>query len=411
MERPGKIRTPLRRRLQWVRCRLVPLVVWLGVVAVVVMFWRERVAMFDAPGMIEAERQAVIAPLQSGTLVGLTVGLSQEVEPGTVVARLDDAAVRAGLEVAQAELKRLQAELQATERRLRDEAELERANLFSKTRNYAVRTEQLRLDKLDRMIQLENDQVELQRLGAMLERSRALHDRSVIGDQEYDDVKFRYEALKRKIAASKEALTVVERQLAAALDAGGMPDELVRAESIEVALKPLREAINVQLKRLDEVRLQREALVLRSPIGGVITAVYRRVGDTVLAGDPVVAVADLGTMQVVSFVEQGRPLEPREGMVVEVRRRFPQVQVARARVVRVGSQVERIPRDYLGNSPLRRWGVRVLIELPRVFLAPPVGVSLRDYVPPRPGEPVDVRFFVRRAATRLATPRVVGPAS
>jgi len=311
MERPGKIRTPLRRRLQWVRCRLVPLVVWLGVVAVVVMFWRERVAMFDAPGMIEAERQAVIAPLQSGTLVGLTVGLSQEVQPGTVVARLDDAAVRAGLEVAQAELKRLQAELQATERRLRDEAELERANLFSKTRNYAVRTEQLRLDKLDRMIQLENDQVELQRLGAMLERSRALHDRSVIGDQEYDDVKFRYEALKRKIAASKEALTVVERQLAAALDAGGMPDELVRAESIEVALKPLREAINVQLKRLDEVRLQREALVLRSPIGGVITAVYRRVGDTVLAGDPVVAVADLGTMQVVSFVEQGRPLEPR----------------------------------------------------------------------------------------------------
>ena len=411
MERHAKIPIPLRRRLQWVRCRLLPVVVWLAVVAVVVVFWRERVAVFDAPGMIEAERQAVIAPLQSGTLVGLTVGLSQRVERGTVVARLDDAAVRAALEVAQAELKRLHAELRATEQRLRDEAELERVNLFSKTRNYAVRTEQLRLDKLDRMIQLENDQVELQRLGAMLERSRALHDRNVIGDQEYDDVKFRYEALKRKIAASKEALTVVERQLAAALDRAGMPGETIRNESIEVALSPLREAINVQLKRLDEIKLQRQALILRSPIAGVVTALYKNVGDTVLAGDPVVTVADLSTMQVVSFVEQGRPLEPREGMVVEVRRRFPQVQVARARVVRVGSQVERIPRSYLGNSPMRRWGVRVLIELPRLFLAPPVGTSLRDYVPPRPGEPVDVRFFVRRRSRRLATSRAPVPAS
>ena len=57
------------------------------------------------------ERAPLWDPKARGTLVGLTVGLSQEVEPGTVVARLDDAAVRAGLEVAQAELKRLQAEL------------------------------------------------------------------------------------------------------------------------------------------------------------------------------------------------------------------------------------------------------------------------------------------------------------
>ena len=119
-----------------------------------------------------------------------------------------------------------------------------------------------------------------------------------------------------------------------------------------------------------------------------------------MAGDPIVTVADPNSMQVVAFVEQGRPIEPTEGMVVEVRRFMQPIQVARSRVARVGSQIERIPRDYLQNCPVRRWGVRVLIDLPIGMLGPPRGTSLTTFVPPRPGEPVDVRFFVPRRSQR-----------
>jgi hypothetical protein len=127
-----------------------------------------------------------------------------------------------------------------------------------------------------------------------------------------------------------------------------------------------------------------------------------------MRGIPILTVADPRSMQIVSFVEQGQPIEPTPGMRVEVRRRGQPLQVAQSQVLKVSPQVEPIPPAVLGNPALLRWGVRVLIEMPRTLVggrraggafADEVGAgagSLGAQRPPRPGEVVVVRYFVPR---------------
>ena len=89
MAKQARIRTPLKCRLRVIRLRLLPIVVWLGAVAVVVMSWHQRVTRLDAPGRIEAQRQAVVAPLQPGTITSLAVSLSDAVRASDVVVIAD----------------------------------------------------------------------------------------------------------------------------------------------------------------------------------------------------------------------------------------------------------------------------------------------------------------------------------
>lgn len=393
----GRIRTPLGRWWRLMVRRLVPVVAWLGAVALVMVLWRQRTARVDTPGILEA-RQAAVASVQRGSVASLPVELYDQVQAGQAVVRLNDAAVRAELAVAQAEVSRLEAELRATERQLKEEAAVRELDLFASTRTYAMRIERLRLDKLDHRIELENDKVQLQRLAASIERLRTLRASQIVGDQEYDDLRYQHDALAKKIAATEQALEVIEGQLREARGREEAPEFAGSVGPVAVALAPLREAVSVQLRRVDEIQVSREALVLRAPLDGVVMAVYHRVGEAVMPGDPILTVSDLRSLRIVSFVEQSKNLAPREGMVVEVRRRTRPVQVAASRVVKVGAQIEPMPPAVCGGTPVQRWGLRVLIELPPSMLVPASGPGGAAFIPPRPGEVLDVRYFVSRRA-------------
>ena len=404
-EKPPRVRTPWKRWWQLFRIRCLPSLVWLGAVALLVTQWRGRTARVDSPGMFEA-RSAMVAPIQRGRIVSLAVDMFDEVRASQVVGWLDDSAVRAELAVAEAEAKRLEAELQAAERQLKLDAEQREVDLDSRARNYAMRAERLRLEKLDRMIELENDQVQLQGLAANLERYRSLRSKQVVDDQDYDDVRYQHDALQKKIAATKEALAVIEGRMKEAESQVDKGDAQSAAAGIDVALAPLCNACEVQLRRVEAIRVQRMALVLTAPLDGVVTAMLRREGETVMRGEPVLTVTDPRSVRIVSFVEQGKTIEPVEGMVVEVRRRTYPVQVARATVAKVSPQVEPIPEAMLLNPALRRWGVRVLIDVPADMLTAATDDAVDAFVPPRPGEQVDVRYFVLPQRTpRIRAPR------
>ncbi len=192
------------------------LALWAGALAGVAMLWSSRVTRLDAPAQIDALRQATLAPVQTGTLASVAVGLADEVKAGQVLVRLDDAAVRAELDVAQAELRRLEAELPAAELRLRQEAEARKLDLLALDRTYLVRTEQMRLAKLNHLIELENEQVNAERLAAMLQRQEVMHKRGVISDQALDDIRYQLEASQKKIKATREAIAAVDQQVQAA---------------------------------------------------------------------------------------------------------------------------------------------------------------------------------------------------
>ncbi|HPD17589.1 MAG TPA: HlyD family efflux transporter periplasmic adaptor subunit [Planctomycetota bacterium] len=402
MRKPRRIRTPIRRYLNLFRLRVIPLALWAGAVAGVAMLWSSRVTRMDAPAQIDALRQATLAPVQTGTLASVAVGLSEEVRAGQVLVRLDDAAVRAELEVAQAELKRLEAELPAAELRLRQEAEARKLDLLALDRTYSVRTEQMRLAKLNHLIEIENEQVNAERLAALLRRQEVMHQRGVIGDQILDDTRYQLEASRKKIKATREAIAVVDQQVQAAQARERVGEPVLGQESLEVALAPLRRAVDAQLERIREIQARRQALALASPIDGVVTAVYHWEGETVRAGDPVLMVADPRTLYVVSFIEPGAPIEPAAGMEVEVRRKTIPIQVATARVIEVGAQVERIPSRLSGPARAqRRWGRRVLIELPPSMQPQAGNLPWNEAGAPQLGETLFVRFSSPRRSTAL----------
>ena len=399
MTKRGRIHTSLSRWWGIFRMRVVPPAVWLAAVGGVAVLWQARASRVDTPGLIEA-RQAAVASVERGSVTGLAADLFDEVRAGQVLVRLDDAAVRAELAVAEAEIQRLQAEMKATERQLKEDAALRELDTSARTRTYAMRIERLRLDKLDHLIAVESDKVDVQRLAASLERMRSLRASQVVGDQEYDDARYQHDALAKKVTATQEAIAVIDGQLREATAQKDASEVRVEMGPLSVALAPLREAIGVQLRRVDEIKVAREALTLRSPIDGVITGVFHRAGEAVMPGVPIVTVADPRTMQIVSFVEQGKGFEPREGMTVEIRRRTRPTQIASAQVVKVGAQIERIPREALGNATMRQWGLRVLIELPLSMAAPADERAAATFIPPRPGEVLDVRYFISRRARR-----------
>jgi len=375
----------LKRQWHIFRTRLLPVLVWLAAVVLVGQLWRGRVARIDAVGIVEARQTAVVS-IRGGVVTDLRADLFEEVQAQQVLVRLDDSAVRAALAEAQAEAKQLETQLEAFGRQLKEDAS-------ASTRGDALRVERLRLEKLQRMIALENDELKLQRLAAALDGAPAFFTTVVAGDEEQADLRVQHEALTEKIEAARQELAILEGRLREAT-AGG---------PIAVAPASLNASISAQLKRVEEIKMEREGLVLRSPLDGVVTAVYLRDGQTVAPGAPVVTVADPNSMHIVSFVEGGRPLDPEEGMEVEVRRHTQPVQVARTRVVQVAAQAERIPRSVLGNASADKWGVRVLISMPAGMVAHPDEDAPATYVPPRPGELLDVRF-VRGSRTRSGQP-------
>lgn len=385
MRERRRIRTPVKRQWHIFRTRLLPVLVWLAAVVLVAQLWRGRAARIDAVGIVEARQTAVVS-MRRGVVTDLRVDLFDEVQAQQVLVRLDDSAVRAALAAADTKAKQLDAQLDVVARQLDEDPS-------APSRGDALRVERLRLEKLHGMIALGNDQIRLQRLAAALDGARALFTTEVAGGEGQSDIRTQHEALAQKIEAARQTLAMLEGRLREATSAG--PTSLAPA--------PLREAISVQLERVEEITVECEGLTLRSPLDGVVTAVYLRDGDTVTAGAPIMTVAEPNSMQIVSFVEQGTSVDPEEGMEVEVRRRTQPVQVARARVLEVGARAERIPRPAARNTSIESWGVRVLISMPAGMVARAEDDTPAAYALPRPGEQLDVRF-VQRSGTRRRQP-------
>ncbi len=84
-------------------------------------------------------------------------------------------------------------------------------------------------------------------------------------------------------------------------------DELLRHQLINLKVQNLSQIMNneLQLLELDITKLQNAFLqtLLLSPISGIITAIYKDVGETVSAGEPVIRIENDDELLVVGFIQ------------------------------------------------------------------------------------------------------------
>jgi ABC exporter DevB family membrane fusion protein len=276
-----------------------------------------------------------------GKLSRVLVDEGDTVRRGQVLAVLDNADYAARIELARAECKEREAELERQQNGARSEEQAEaEANLLEA-------------------------QAQLSSAVAERDRRAPLVARGAVSRSEYDLAARDAETAKQRVQAASERRSVARQQT--------RPEDLKRAEA-EVARSQAS---------LAEAQAMYEKTFIRSPIDGTVLRRYHRAGESLSGkGDtPVFALGDLSRLRVRVDIDETDVARIREGQPAYVTasaygdRRFS------GRIVRVGEALGR--KNVRTDEPTERVDQKILETL--VELDPgqklPVGLRVDAFIP------------------------------
>jgi HlyD family secretion protein len=313
-----------------------------------------------ASGRIEG-RLTTLTPRASATVAALHVDEGQAVQPGQLLATLDDPAQRQRVRSAEEQLNALAEKLRA-------------ANF------------QLVMTDRQVPLQIEQASAALREAEARLFRARASHEQSerdaqraaalvasgLIAPQESEHARLAAAVAEHAVREAEAALVSSQKQLALAR-LGSQQLETMRAERAALARQRMQAAA-----QLDEQRSHVADFAIHSPIAGrVLTRTVER-GERVEAGTPLFTLVDLDRLYVKIYVP-----EPSIGQVAlgqEARvyvdtypgRAFP------ARVSRISQEAEFTPK----NVETREERVKLVFAVEVALAENPGGIL-------KPGMPAD----------------------
>jgi HlyD family secretion protein len=342
------IPTPLSKRWREFRIQFVPFLVFIGAVATGVTLWRENLASPVVPGEVESIRSNVLTA-QGGLLTELTVERFQLVSAGEPIARVlvtEPELMRASLGVIQADLQLLRARMAGD--RQRNELDYE----------------QLRLDWMSQRVALAMARVNLQNAQREFTRAERLHEQNLISEEAFDLARTVRDSLETEVAEKNQLVSEMSKSLELFRP---VAPEHTENDPISIAL-----AANEEQLRFSEQ--------LRAPVDGMVSVIYRRPGEKVVAGEPIVTISPLKSDRIVGYIREPILMEPKVGMPVQVRTRGSNRQIGEGTIMRIGSDLEvvsaglqlRSTNDY----PAER-GLAFLVDVPP-------GMAVR------PGEIVDL---------------------
>jgi len=353
---------PASARIRYWRQRAAPALVWMLCVGALAVVSRQRAHYVDGIGLAEAP-VSTVAPALDGTLESVAVDLFAEIQPGQIVAVMNDAIVRAELEVAGAELTQLAAVLTAERRRLESEQSDRQLAALDDVRRFRMNEEEAKVQYLDMVVKQETNTVELERLRIEMERNRNLINQQIGVAEDYDDTRMRHEALKKELEQNAAAIAAAKGQLDQAI---ARREERDGQHTLDAAtedyLSPVRSELDVQSAKINEIKLRREQLVMRSPIAGQVTQLLRGPGETVLAGDPVLIISDNSSHRVVAYLKEDAAQRVHPGNEVLIRSQGRPEVTARAKVARMGATIEDLPLAVQSMPLITQRGYPVLID-------------------------------------------------
>ena len=398
MAKVRPIRTPWKQQWRRIRYQLLPVFVFGGATLLTISLWRRHAGLPNAVGSVEDIRYEMAAPI-GGVLVPMARVWQRfdEVEANDVIARFDDAPIRAAINVQRQQIARLQARL-AEERAqfAENTSELARSmatfdyTAMLNARRLAADVEQLHINILDRKGDIAADTVEYQRQKERFSEIEKLADRGVETRWAYWNARLRRDVVKERLDNNLATLDEAGKQLTAAITRRDEQFEKLKdmpnvdLASLDSTLDTIRADIKVQEAQITELEAQARNTVIRSPVRGVISEIFRRPREAVTAGMPLMTIsADLPEKYVIAYLREHQGVRPKPDMPVLVRlRTFPRKPL-RGHITQVGPRVELVPRHHLGDPRNREWGLPVRIAIP-----PTADV--------RPGELVDVTFGIAR---------------
>ena len=362
---------------------LLPVLVWLAVVACAVGLFYQRTRRFEVLGIVHGRVHEVAAPCD-GQLKIVCVDLFDEVTKGQTLAALDDELLKAQIATISAEIEHLLTQLIPTQEQLLAEAANQETTHITDQRRFFVDVENARLRILELRALIASDQITLEDLAIEVKILQELVEQDAVAPYELDRVEAQYNSLAKKIEENEHLLEQANVDLE---QAQRRRDEFTRQHlqhpSVDAALEVIRKEANVQEKLLEELLVQRNSLVVKAPVDGIVIqmqanansvalrrqgeGVLRRPGEVVLAGDPILTIAEREPTQILAYARENQLDRIREGMAVELIE-LPQdrsrVKVVHSQILRIGPAMEQMPQQLWRNPNIPEWGQPFMIKIP-----------------------------------------------
>lgn len=331
---------PFSQRLDDIRRGPLALVLWLGAALGSVALLTRQAQRVPILGLAQGLAAEVSSEVD-GRLMEVLVQPFEDVAPGQPIARLDDAQVAARIETARAEMEVLQEQIEAERARLAREAALAVEGRDIDLRRILLDEEMPRLERLQEIVRVEEDLVERARIELQLERAEELVVEGLAPAADRDDLALQRDRLTARIDATRERIAALERtEEEAAARRARFESELVAAGAVEQDLAPLHAAVQAAHLRVEEIRVERRALTLSSPLAGRVR-LLAGAGQALLAGEPVATVTGMHAESIVAYLPSGADV--RSGARVLVVRRDARGLASEAIITRLGPAMEEMP--------------------------------------------------------------------
>ncbi|MFN7139394.1 MAG: HlyD family secretion protein [Limisphaerales bacterium] len=346
---------PIPPQQQWreFRIRRVPLICFLAALCAVIFIWRNHVSGPYLVGEVEVVRSDVISTT-AGLLSEVYVDRLEKVTRGQAIAKIlptDPEILKANLAGIEVDLKVLRARMALDQAR----------NDFD--------YEQLRLDWLNKKIELATAQVHLQFAESELQRMSTLWEDKILSQSSFELAKNTRDVRITEVAEKTQLVLLLEERVR----------EMEKWNSTQSgASSPWAELIAAQEAKLLMVE---GPITLRASIDGFVSDVTFRAGDRIMAGQPIVSISALQSARILGFVRQPLTVVPQVGDQVKIRTRGVPRRTAIGTVTQVGSELRQL------SAPIAMRGYDLSQERGLPFL-----VSLPPELSVYPGEIVDLSF-------------------
>jgi len=346
------------------RWHILSVLVWFGAAAGVVGLFFYRSQRFEVLGFAAGEVRQIAATC-TGRLKSVPVQLFETVSQGQTVAVLDDEHLQAQLATVSAEIKRLMAELIPTQEQLLAEAASSQSNWIADKRRFAIDVENARLRILELKTLIETDRLMLENLNLEVKTAEDLLEQQAVAPYELHKAQIEYNTLAKKIEENQNLLAQSEQDLKQTQRRyDDFAQHLLRHRPVDSSLEPIREAIKVQEQLIEELLVERAALVLKSPFDGVVSQIQARLGEAVLPGVPILTVAQAHPAEIIAYGSENQVSQIEEGTIVELVKNSQPAQIAQSQVSYVGPVVEQMPLRLWQNPNIPQWGRPFLVKVP-----------------------------------------------
>ena len=244
-------------------------------------------------------RMAPVTPLVAGSAIEVLVEDTQQVKPGDVLVRLDQANAKIAVAQAEADLaaaRRKFGQAVATNSALSAQIDTSSAGLVQARAR--LRTAEAEFDKA---------RIDLQRREAVIASGAISGEELTLARKAYASANAALEAARGGISEVTSARRVAQGQLAA-------NDALVRGSSVDTD-----PAVQAAKARLDAALLDLQRTTIRAPISGVVSRLQIQVGQRLSPGQTIMTIVPIDKLYVDANFKEGQLGRVRPGMAVTLK--------------------------------------------------------------------------------------------